>query len=80
MAPTPAAKRSSQPGPLRKLLNYRPDFLIVAILTAVVVALLFPVRGQAADVADVITKRQISVGQSRGPSRASTSKITEVAT
>ncbi|RIX36191.1 bile acid:sodium symporter [Corynebacterium falsenii] len=60
MAPTPAAKRSSQPGPLRKLLNYRPDFLIVAILTAVVVALLFPVRGQAADVADVITKLAIA--------------------
>lgn len=52
--------RSDRPSFLGRLLNYRPDFLIVAILAAVVVALLLPVRGHAADIADIITKLAIA--------------------
>ena len=32
-----------------RIVNYRPDFLIVLIVIAVVAAIIVPVRGEAAD-------------------------------
>ncbi|KAB1502920.1 bile acid:sodium symporter [Corynebacterium sp. 320] len=39
---------------LSRILSYRPDLLIVLILAAVALALIVPVRGQAADIANTI--------------------------
>ena len=44
-----------------RIINYRPDFLIVLIVIAVVAAIIVPVRGEAADVANTITKIAIAV-------------------
>lgn len=43
-----------------RIINYRPDFLIVLIVIAVVAAIIVPVRGEAADVANTITKIAIA--------------------
>ncbi|WP_390625323.1 bile acid:sodium symporter family protein [Corynebacterium anserum] len=44
----------------RRILSYRPDFLIWAILSAVILGIVFPVSGQAANVADWIVKLAIA--------------------
>lgn len=45
---------------MRRILNYRPDFLIWMILLGVIVGILLPVRGEAAEVADWIVKLAIA--------------------
>ncbi|HIW95872.1 MAG TPA: bile acid:sodium symporter [Candidatus Corynebacterium gallistercoris] len=51
---------SHRPAWLQRILGYRPDFLIVLIAIAVVVAVFFPVRGEAAEVANWVTKIAIA--------------------
>ncbi len=46
---------------LKKILNYRPDFLIVLIALGVVSAILIPVRGEAAHVANWVTTGAIAL-------------------
>ena len=55
-----AEKQSPQQSLWQRIINYRPDFLIVLIVIAVVAAILVPVRGEAADVAGIITKIAIA--------------------
>lgn len=46
---------------VKRLLSYRPDFLIWMILLGVVLAIVLPVRGQAAQVADWVVTIAIAV-------------------
>lgn len=46
---------------MRHILNYRPDLLVILILTAVVLAILLPVNGQAAELASLATKLAIAL-------------------
>ena len=39
---------------VQKILGYRPDFLIVLILIAVVAAIIIPVHGQGADIGNMV--------------------------
>ncbi|MCX2163656.1 bile acid:sodium symporter family protein [Corynebacterium auriscanis] len=48
------------PSVIQRVLSYRPDLLIILIVVAVIAALIVPVRGEAADVADWVVK--IAIG------------------
>lgn len=51
---------TTRPNLLRRILSYRPDFLIILIVIAVITALVLPVRGEAADTAGWIVKIAIA--------------------
>ena len=60
--PSPSTGRSSamRPRGVQKILNYRPDLLIILIVIAVITALILPVRGEAADIAGWVVKIAIA--------------------
>lgn len=45
----------------QRIVNYRPDFLIVLIVLGVIIALIAPVSGKSADIADLVVKFAIGL-------------------
>lgn len=60
MAEPKDAQHNGQPSIWQRIINYRPDFLIVLIILGVIIALIAPVSGTSKEVADVVVKIAIA--------------------